>query len=445
MSKDEMVNVIERALNPGAFISYKQSWDFMLDLGRTKDRLDTLASDDPERAVELYELFLSGCYDKAEEIDDSSGGLGDFFQELFLGWVKTRRQAKCDAQETVKQILAWIENDNYGFMYEIEQHVAAVLAKPEYRLFVQHFEIQFNNACHGLEKKDRLPIYKYSNAFRLPAMTLREIYSAKKDARSYLKLLEYYACSPKDSLNLANIFHMKKKYAEALDWVKNGLALEKQSNWANETAWGLKALQQKLLHKAGRTPDALHAAWDEFYKQPSDYSYDNFMTYVPASERKAWHAKAMTTAAKGDLCGFMQLCVKTKEWQPLAKRVVSLDHPELESLSHFVMEGAAKGLERQFKPQAAKVYRALGMRIVNRGKSKYYVYALEHLCKARQCYSKSGLQKEWDSLVNFIREHHSRKYSFIGEFESIVSGAKPGKSETFEAKAKQRWKKQTTA
>ncbi len=58
--------------------------------------------------------------------------------------------------------------------------------------------------------------------------------------------------------------------------------------------------------------------------------------------------------------------------------------------------------------------------------------------------SKSGLQQEWDSLVDLIRERHSRKYSFIGEFERIVSGEEPGKSETFEVKAKQRWKKQTT-
>lgn len=29
-----------------------------------------------ERAVGLYEIFLSGCYEKADEIDDSDGDLG---------------------------------------------------------------------------------------------------------------------------------------------------------------------------------------------------------------------------------------------------------------------------------------------------------------------------------------------------------------------------------
>jgi hypothetical protein len=35
-----------------------------------------------ERAVTLYELFLAGCYEKAEELDDSSGGFGMFVEGL---------------------------------------------------------------------------------------------------------------------------------------------------------------------------------------------------------------------------------------------------------------------------------------------------------------------------------------------------------------------------
>ena len=34
---------------------------------------------DAERAVSLYEIVLSGCYEKVNEIDDSGGDLGSFF------------------------------------------------------------------------------------------------------------------------------------------------------------------------------------------------------------------------------------------------------------------------------------------------------------------------------------------------------------------------------
>jgi len=442
--KDKWIDAIEDALYQEDFVSYGRAWEFVHNLGQVKEKLDAFAADDPECAVEVYEVFLSGCYDKADDIDDSSGGLGDFFQDLFLSWVKVRQQAKCDAEQTVRQILAWIENDDYGFAYEIEKQVAAVLGKTEYRLFVQHYQEQCDRAYDQLEKKELLPISKYPNAFRLPAMALRDIYMAKKDFKSYLKLLERYTPSPKDCMNLASTYQAKRKYAEALEWVQRGLPLENRGKWGNETTWGLKGMKQKLLHKVGRSQDALQAAWDEFRKHPSDYSYDDFMQYVPKSDRKTWHAKAMDVAKKGNLHGFMELCTKTKEWEQLAQRVASVKHPSLEALGHFVMEPAAKGLERQFKPEAAKLYRALGIRIVKSGKSKYYANALDHLRKAKQCYQKSSLHKEWDALVAIIRKNHSRKYSFITGFEDIVSdGARPA-IESFSTKAKKRWKKQTT-
>ena len=442
--KDKWIDAIEDALYQEDFVSYGRAWEFVHNLGQVKEKLDAFAADDPECAVEVYEVFLSGCYDKADDIDDSSGGLGDFFQELFLIWVKVRQLAKCDAEQTVKQILAWTENDDYGFAYEIEKQVATVLGKMEYRLFVKHYQEQCDRAYDQLEKKELLPIFKYPNAFRLPVMALRDIYMAKKDFKCYLKLLERYSCSPKDCANMAKIYQAKRKYAEALEWAQKGLSLEERGKWGNETAWGLKGMKQELLHKVGRTQDALQAAWDEFRKHASDYSYDDLMKYVPRSDRKVWHTKAMDVAQKGSLRGFIELCTKTKEWEMLAQRVASVHPPSLETLSHFVMEPAAKGLQRQFKPEAAKLYRALGMRIVKSGKSKYYTNALDHLRLAKQCYQRSGLQKEWGSLVAAIKKNHSRKYSFMGGFERIASDKAQPAIQSFATKARKRWKKQTT-
>lgn len=257
-------------------------------------------------------------------------------------------------------------------------------------------------------------------------------------------MLERYSVSPKDYKNLAEICQAKRKYEDALKWVKKGPSLEKKGKWGNEGAWGLAAMHQKLLHKAGRTQDALKLAWDDFRKHPSEYSYDDFMQYVPKSERETWHTKAMAEAKKGDLSGFIELCVKTKEWEMLAKHVASAQHLSLESISHFVMEPAAKGLERRFRPEAARLYRALVMRIVKSRKSKYYANALDHLRRAKQCYYKSDLQREWDILVAEIRKNHSRKYSFIDDFENLVSGKARPAIQSFSTKARKRWKKLTT-
>ena len=83
-----MISVLEHALDLGEFIPYNRSWDFVQTLETVKIKIDALVKEgDAERAVSLYEIFLSGCYEKVNEIDDSGGDLGMFFQDLFCAWI----------------------------------------------------------------------------------------------------------------------------------------------------------------------------------------------------------------------------------------------------------------------------------------------------------------------------------------------------------------------
>ena len=121
MNIDPLISRIELVLDLGQFITYNQSWDFVHDLEDIKNKIDDLVeSGEADIAVRLYEMFLSGCYEKAEEIDDSGGNLGMFFEDLFLSWIKARQKAGRPAEENVGDILNWMENDDYGFCYKEE-------------------------------------------------------------------------------------------------------------------------------------------------------------------------------------------------------------------------------------------------------------------------------------------------------------------------------------
>ena len=87
---------------------------------------------------------------------------------------------------------------------------------------------------------------------------------------------------------------------------------------------------------------------------------------------------------------------------------------ELEDLSHYRTEPAARKFERSYPDVAARVYRALCMRIVNAGKSKYCDAALDNLERAKKCYMKSGLEADWEALVADVRERHYRKKGILG-------------------------------
>jgi uncharacterized Zn finger protein len=98
-------------------------------------------------------------------------------------------------------------------------------------------------------------------------------------------------------------------------------------------------------------------------------------------------------------------------------------------------------LERSHLEIAAGVYRALCMRIVNAGKSKYYHAALDNMKQAKKCYAKAGLKADWEALVADIRERHSRKRGFMSGFDQIVSDTPRRVEPTFLERAQTRWQR----
>ncbi|UCE08291.1 MAG: hypothetical protein JSW07_09830 [bacterium] len=440
---DSLVSAVERALDLGEFISYERSWDFVRSLEDVKYKIDALVKDgQTKRAVNLYEIFLSGCYEKADEIDDSGGNLGMFFEDLFSAWINARQKAKYDPKETVQNILRWMDNDDYGFCYEIERNVVKVLNKESVKLFEAAIKSQFEKAFATVEQRKFKRIFDYPWEVRRNVSVLKVIYVESKDTNAYLALCEKTGTTPRDCENLATLYKAKRKHQDALNWIEKGLKLEQKDRWGNQSSFRLTGLQQELLNKLGRREDALDLAWAEFRKYPSNLSYEKLMKFVNKKDGKLWHQKALQQAKDVSLSGFINICAKTREWDILADHISSVDTEQLEDLSHFTTEKAAKGLAKKHGLAAAKIYSALGMRILKKAKSKYYQYALEHFRRANKLYEKVGRDRLWMDLVERVRQDHSRKYSFIGDFEKIVAGRPLKRQESFETRALKRWKKQ---
>lgn len=442
--KDPLIDQMERALDLGRFISYNDSWEFVQDLEEIKGEIDKLGgSGETDRAVHLYELFLSGCYDKAEEIDDSSGRLGMFFEDLFLAWIKTRQQAGGAAEETVQEILGWMENDDYGFCYDIEKKVARALNRPALRLFRQHFEDRFNEAFAPFDSEKPRFIYDYPADVYRSADKLKDIYVGERDVKAYVSLCERVGVTPKDCEHIASLYKAKRQYADALVWAEKGLKLQKARKWPNQSSYALTAIRMELLNKLGRRGNALESAWEEFIQYPSKEGYDQLKKYASKKDFPHWHQKAMENAKKASLSAFIDICTTAKDWEVLSRHILDVEDRELEEISHYTTEQAAKSLSSKHSRAAAKIYTALGMRIIQNGKSKYYPYAMEYFRNAKKLYKKAGCDETWLCVVERVRKDHSRKHSFIGGFEDIA-GDKPLKSpDSFEKRARNRWKRQT--
>ena len=97
-----------------------------------------------------------------------------------------------------------------------------------------------------------------------------------------------------------------------------------------------------------------------------------------------------------------------------------------------------KKLARTQPEISARLWRAQGMRILKRKKSKYYREALSDFENAKRCYERAGLNSVWLDLVRDIRSEHFRKQGFMAEFEVLVAGKKSGSQPSFLERAKAR-------
>ena len=428
---------------PGRFVRYNDMFDFARHLEQVEEKIAALvAKNETERAIGLYEVFLAAAYDKIEECDDSGANLSMFWQELFCGWIKARQAGGRLAEETIQQILRWQESDGYGFCYRIEQDVVQVLDPAGYALFVQHYERLVNEGLADITDPKPTAIFEYENDVRLPALALKNIYEAKGDTKSYAALCDRTGLSPRDCERLVEMEMSKKRWWQALAWVEKGVELEATRNWHNEGSHGLESKKPEILAKLGRKDESLALAWADFEKHPSDHTYERLMEYVPKAAIAEWHGRAMETAAKADIGGFLDICVATGEWERLASRVLEESDDALEGLSHFSMEPGAKGLATHNIPAAAKLYRALGFRILTSKKSKYYGVALSHFRHVRDLCQRAKRDAEWQAVVDRVYAEHSRKNSFMPRFERLLAGEMES-NPSFEEQARARWRQQT--
>ena len=152
--RDPVEREIEVVLNSGTFVSDRACFSFVNDLHQVATLIAKLSDAEPPRAVELYETFLAGCYEKVEQLDDSSGSFGQFVGELHAGWIRASQAAGAAPDETADRLLAWMDDDPYGFCTHLENDAARILNKAGLAAFEMRIRVRFDAAADGVVSHD---------------------------------------------------------------------------------------------------------------------------------------------------------------------------------------------------------------------------------------------------------------------------------------------------
>lgn len=434
--KDAIEREIETSLKPGVFVSDRDCYAFTNELDKVVARLAKLTESEPARAVALYEVFLAGCYQKIEEVDDSSAWFAQLVEELFCGWIKARQAAGADSGDTAARLLAWMDDDPYGFCFHLDQGAVRVLDKAGLAAFEGVIRERLDDVAPGKAPSGEPPTRAHEHEGQRWTDVLRTIYLAQNNLAAYLALADAAGLTAQDCYAVATLLLRRRKATEALSWVERGLAIAQKDPHAVTGALELERLRRELLTKLGRREEAIQTVWAAYQKAPSKYTYTDLIHLVPKAEREAWHKRALEVAEQADLATRMELFLETKELGRLAELVGSIDDQSLERLSHYTTEPAAQKLEKAHPYLAARLWRAQGMRIVNAKKSKYYDAALSNFECAMRCFSRAGQPSEWAKTVQKVRAEHHRKSGFLAGFEELVSGNGPSKLPSFLEHAK---------
>ncbi|MFH1982404.1 MAG: DUF6880 family protein [Pseudomonadota bacterium] len=404
---DPVEQEIEVALNPDAFISYHACESFVSDLEEVADSIGKLTVSDAARVVPLYETFLAGCYEKVEAIDDSGGSFGAFVGELFCGWIKARQAAGADPEETATRLVAWMDEDDYGFCHDLEKAAVKVFDKANFAAFVKLARVKFDAAAVASPKTGASYNDQPEYIRRRWGDALRTLYAAQKDVAAYVALAEETGLTAQDCLVIATLIAGRRKPEEALAWADRGIDLAGKTLRGPMAGFELARLRRELLTRLDRGSEALAEAWTGFRERPDTFTYDELMKFVPKTERAAWHEKAIAATGGADLRSVLELLLKTKEMDRLAERVRQSTDDELEGLSHYGAEPVAEALEKSHPDLAARLWCAQGMRIVNAKKSKYYDAALLNFESAKRCFEDAPLR-----TVNLPLPGSARLYRF---------------------------------
>ena len=432
---DPIEQAIEAALSPGSFISYNAAWSFVDDVQDVASDVGKIIEKEPERAAKLYETFIAACHEKADEIDDSSGNFGMLVQDLFRGWINARQAANQHPDETARYLLSWMEDDPYGFCHDLHREAAKVLDRKGLEAFIHRIRSKFESSLTEDHKEKGPPGY----ARRRWSGGLKTLLAAQRNVEAYIALCAQTELETTDCQAIAEMYRNRRRPEDALSWVERGLEMARSDRGKCHEEYELRELKRALLVKLGRPEDALRSAWNEFEAYPSTFTYKELMRYVPAKKRTAWRQKAMEASEKGELASQIELWLENEEGDRLVSRLRKTSDKELEDLSHYHTEPLARKLERSHPDIAARMYRALCLRIVNAGKSKYYDTALDNIEQAKKCYAKAGLTSDWQAVVADVRKRHFRKKGFMAGFEDIVAGAPKHIEPPFLERAKARW------
>ena len=195
-----------------------------------------------KRAARLFETFIAACHEKAEEIDDSSGKFGMMMEDLFRGWITARQASDADRDETSTLLLAWMDDDPFGFCHDLDREAVKVLDKKGLDTFERQIRSKFEAAQTEDEKKGRFAGY----ARRRWSGALKTLLTARRNVDAYIELCEETGFGAEECKAIAEMYRGRRRLDDALAWVERGIETTRSDSRSSFADHELRKMERAL-------------------------------------------------------------------------------------------------------------------------------------------------------------------------------------------------------
>ncbi|MFH0799650.1 MAG: hypothetical protein V2A66_05665 [Pseudomonadota bacterium] len=417
---------ISKALDLGCFISWNEGSEFIGELEEVHRGLVTLAKSRPREALGCFEIFLAGCLVKGNEVDDSSGGLGMFLEEIFQSWARCCSSAGMKPADFLRKIAHWMQVDDIGFCCDLERTIIPALSS-EYRSALRHSLEQrlLEKPSNGMPEPERSRLL---SQYRYDLSTLKKLLISTNNTTAIIEAGDRYGFTLEDCLALATAFSSRGQPKRALEWAERGL---KCNDDRSGQEYKLEQLRRQLMIKTGRRSDAIQEAWKKFEQFPAIHSFKDVLACASRSDKSELTNKALILFEKADLQHAIEAFHELKQTDCLVRRIERAKNADLKQLFYSTAITTAKSIAKKFPSQTARLYVTQALAILDARKAKAYHHAHDYLYEAKTLMERAGEKELWDKLVKDIRHEHRLKSSFIPGFEEIAADRGPIRPPSF--------------
>ncbi len=390
------------------FLDYRQTVAYAQRLTALPNILRDALARDPSVALNLADHALHRLIAVYEQVDDSSGALGDVLHDIGALYRDAALAARPSAEKFAKDWIALREIDDWGIVGKVGDY-ADLLGGKGIALLEKFVHAKLDAMPPSKAKWDESDM-----ARRLWLRLLEELAGNGGDIDALLAIKARAAHEAHDYLELARLNREHGRERQAIEWLERGLKVHPSDQ-------RLLATLAETYMREGFDDDARKLHWRQFAAIPSD---ENFLILRKhAGGEHAWRELRERAYAQvrdqgaGDLDRLIHLHLADGDaagaWALTDDRA-ALRAPTWAALGHAI--------ERDNPEGALRCYRTLVAGVMDRYNlgNPDYDEAVTWLAKMLPLHARLKTLPAFAAYVRELRETYRAKRNFVARVDALI-------------------------